>query len=145
MARRHGIRILLVHGASDALVPAANSRRLAALLPGAEVRVRAGGRAGGMVGGWLGSPCRCRILGQPLKTTPTHPPTHPFTLLLVSQLVVFEGCGHMPHEECPDQFVQTVQTFVAGLDSGSSGSSDGGSGAAEPAASAAERGAPEAA
>ena len=32
------------------------------------------------------------------------------------QLVVFEGCGHMPQEECPDRFVQTVQQFVASLD-----------------------------
>ena len=30
--RRHGIPVLLVHGASDALVPLANSRRLATLL-----------------------------------------------------------------------------------------------------------------
>lgn len=67
VVRRHGIRVLIVHGSSDALVPAANSRRLAALLPNAE-------------------------------------------------LLVFEGCGHMPHEECPDRFVETVQRFVASLD-----------------------------
>jgi pimeloyl-ACP methyl ester carboxylesterase len=36
--RRHNIRVLILHGSSDALVPAANSRRLAALLPNAEVR-----------------------------------------------------------------------------------------------------------
>ena len=32
------------------------------------------------------------------------------------QLVVFEGCGHMPQEECPERFVETVQRFVASLD-----------------------------
>ena len=47
--RRHNIRVLIVHGDGDALVPAANSRRLAALLPNAEVRVQ-WGRAG-----WGGS------------------------------------------------------------------------------------------
>lgn len=35
--RRHNIRVLIVHGRSDALVPAANSRRLASLLPNTEV------------------------------------------------------------------------------------------------------------
>ena len=32
------------------------------------------------------------------------------------QLVVFERCGHMPQEECPEQFVETVRRFVASLD-----------------------------
>jgi pimeloyl-ACP methyl ester carboxylesterase len=64
--RRHAIPVLIVHGSSDVLVPAANSRRLAALLPGA-------------------------------------------------QLVEFEGCGHMPQEECPDRFVDTVRSFVLRL------------------------------
>jgi pimeloyl-ACP methyl ester carboxylesterase len=36
--RGHGIRVLIIHGSSDALVPAANSRRLAALLPNTEVQ-----------------------------------------------------------------------------------------------------------
>jgi pimeloyl-ACP methyl ester carboxylesterase len=36
--RRRGIRVLILHGTADLLVPAANSRRLAALLPNAEVR-----------------------------------------------------------------------------------------------------------
>lgn len=34
----------------------------------------------------------------------------------VLQLVVFDACGHMPQEECPEQFVETVQRFVASLD-----------------------------
>lgn len=67
VVRRCGIRVLIVHGSSDVLVPAANSRRLAALLPNAE-------------------------------------------------LAVFEGCGHMPQEECPERFVETVQRFVDSLD-----------------------------
>lgn len=35
VVRAHGIRVLIIHGANDLLVPAANSRRLARLLPGA--------------------------------------------------------------------------------------------------------------
>lgn len=35
--RRHNIRVLIVHGSSDVLVPAANSRRLVSLLPNSEV------------------------------------------------------------------------------------------------------------
>jgi pimeloyl-ACP methyl ester carboxylesterase len=62
-----GVRVLLLHGTRDALVPAANSRRLARLLPGAE-------------------------------------------------LVEFEDCGHMPHEECAERFVREVAAFVEALD-----------------------------
>lgn len=60
---RHGIPVLIIHGASDALVPAANSRRLAALLPNAEVRTPCGhGRAaGGAFGGW------CRAAGAAMR------------------------------------------------------------------------------
>mmetsp|Transcript_4384 Transcript_4384/g.12656 ORF Transcript_4384/g.12656 Transcript_4384/m.12656 type:complete len:464 (+) Transcript_4384:335-1726(+) len=36
---QHGIKVLIVHGEGDALVPAANSRRLAAILPGATLCV----------------------------------------------------------------------------------------------------------
>ena len=50
--RRHNIRVLIVHGSSDALVPAANSRRLAALLPNTEV-------------GWCAAVCRpCGAAGE---------------------------------------------------------------------------------
>ena len=44
-------------------------------------------------------------------------PALPCPALPPVQLVVFEGCGHMPQEECPERFVQTVQQFVASLDS----------------------------
>lgn len=37
MVEQHGIRVLIVHGSDDILVPAANSRRLASLLPGARL------------------------------------------------------------------------------------------------------------
>lgn len=29
-----------------------------------------------------------------------------------SQLVVFKACGHVPQEECPDQFLNAVQKFI---------------------------------
>lgn len=32
------------------------------------------------------------------------------------QLVVFDRCGHMPQEECPEQFVEVMQRFVDSLD-----------------------------
>lgn len=37
VVEQHGIRVLIIHGSNDVLVPAANSRRLAALLPGARL------------------------------------------------------------------------------------------------------------
>lgn len=61
--RESGTRVLIVHGTEDALIPVANSRRLASLLPDAEY-------------------------------------------------VEFNRCGHMPHEECPDQFVECVSAFI---------------------------------
>jgi pimeloyl-ACP methyl ester carboxylesterase len=32
-----------------------------------------------------------------------------------SQLVVIPDCGHVPHEECPDVFLQAVTDFITGL------------------------------
>lgn len=32
-----------------------------------------------------------------------------------AQLVVFSACGHVPQEECPDQFLQVVMPFVQDL------------------------------
>ena len=61
--RASGARVLIVHGDEDSIVPLANSRRLAAALPGA-------------------------------------------------RLAVMAGCGHMPHEEDPDAFVDLVESFV---------------------------------
>lgn len=31
-------------------------------------------------------------------------------------LVVVPNCGHLPHEECPEEFMRAVREFVAGLD-----------------------------
>jgi pimeloyl-ACP methyl ester carboxylesterase len=59
-------QVLIIHGEGDALVPLSNSRRLAALLPGA-------------------------------------------------RLEVFSQCGHVPQEELPDKFVNSVADFVNGV------------------------------
>lgn len=32
-----------------------------------------------------------------------------------STLVIFENCGHVPHEECPDAFMETVENFITNL------------------------------
>ena len=32
-----------------------------------------------------------------------------------AQLVVFKGCGHVPQEECPDQFMDALQGFAEGV------------------------------
>lgn len=37
-------------------------------------------------------------------------------LLPNSQLVIFENCGHLPHEEKPAEFMQVVSAFLAGLE-----------------------------
>jgi pimeloyl-ACP methyl ester carboxylesterase len=33
-----------------------------------------------------------------------------------AELVVVPDCGHLPHEECPEDFMRAVREFVAGLD-----------------------------
>jgi pimeloyl-ACP methyl ester carboxylesterase len=33
-----------------------------------------------------------------------------------ARLVVVSNCGHLPHEECPEEFMRAVRDFVAGLD-----------------------------
>ena len=30
-------------------------------------------------------------------------------------LTVIPACGHLPHEECPDEFMQAVLSFVEGM------------------------------
>lgn len=37
MVEQHGIRVLIIHGQEDILVPVANSRRMARTLPGARL------------------------------------------------------------------------------------------------------------
>jgi pimeloyl-ACP methyl ester carboxylesterase len=32
-----------------------------------------------------------------------------------AELVVFDQCGHVPQEECPDQFMEAVLTFLKGV------------------------------
>ncbi|CAL8467707.1 g7245 [Coccomyxa elongata] len=63
---QHNIKVLIIHGEQDALVPLWNSRRLAGVLPGASLQV-------------------------------------------------FTCCGHMPMEECPDRFIETVSEFVTSM------------------------------
>ena len=60
------LRVLIVHGRDDLLVPLSNSERLAQLLPPG---------------------CGC-------------------------ELVVMEKCGHVPHEERPEQLAKMVAEFI---------------------------------
>lgn len=32
-----------------------------------------------------------------------------------ASMCAFPACGHMPMEECPDRFIDTVAEFVAGI------------------------------
>ena len=57
------VQVLILHGVGDRLVPVSNSRRLAKLMPGAE-------------------------------------------------LLEYTNCGHVPQEELPKQFIQSVKHFV---------------------------------
>ncbi|KAL0049992.1 hypothetical protein WJX82_002227 [Trebouxia sp. C0006] len=57
------IKVLILHGSGDRLVPVSNSRRLAKVMPNAE-------------------------------------------------LIEYVDCGHVPQEELPKQFIQSVKTFV---------------------------------
>lgn len=57
------VQVLILHGVGDRLVPVSNSRRLAKLMPGAE-------------------------------------------------LLEYTNCGHVPQEELPKQFIQSVKSFV---------------------------------
>lgn len=60
------------------------------------------------------STCCAQTRGQPALTPADGLRSHPPCLLprCLVQLAVFEGCGHMPQEECPERFVQEVQRFV---------------------------------
>lgn len=60
---QQNIKVLILHGVGDRLVPVSNSRRLVKLIPNAE-------------------------------------------------LIEFQDCGHVPQEELPKQFIQSVQSFV---------------------------------
>lgn len=63
---RHGIRVVIVHGTNDKLIPVNNSKRLAALIPGAA-------------------------------------------------FVEYPACGHVPHEEYPQKFVDTLKSLLSQL------------------------------
>ena len=66
VCRDHNIKVLIVHGRQDGLVPVANSRRLGQVLP-------------------------------------------------AGRFIEVDGCGHMPHEECPELFVSYIEEFVSSL------------------------------
>jgi pimeloyl-ACP methyl ester carboxylesterase len=34
-----------------------------------------------------------------------------------AQLAVFPACGHVPHEECPQDFLNSVEPFIDSLQS----------------------------
>jgi len=55
------------------------------------------------------------ITGDDDRIVPTE-----FSIRLASelpnaQLAVLEGCGHVPHEECPEAFLEAASGFLSAL------------------------------
>jgi pimeloyl-ACP methyl ester carboxylesterase len=85
-----GLAVLVLHGARDAIIPAANSQRLAARLSAA-----AGARSASAI-----SESAARASEPP-------PPCG------LVRVVEFAGSGHLPHEEEPEALAEAVAAFVA--------------------------------
>jgi pimeloyl-ACP methyl ester carboxylesterase len=85
-----GLAVLVLHGARDAIIPAANSQRLAARLSAA-----AGARSASA------------IAESAARASEPPPPCG------LVRLVEFAGSGHLPHEEEPEALAEAVAAFVA--------------------------------
>jgi pimeloyl-ACP methyl ester carboxylesterase len=55
------------------------------------------------------------ITGELDRIVPTRNSERLAAELPAAELVVIPDCGHVPHEECPGEFVEAVREFVAGL------------------------------
>jgi pimeloyl-ACP methyl ester carboxylesterase len=55
------------------------------------------------------------ITGERDRIVPTRNSERLSAELPAAELVVIPDCGHVPHEECPGEFLEAVREFVAGL------------------------------
>jgi len=55
------------------------------------------------------------ITGERDRIVPTRNSERLAAELPAAELVVIPDCGHVPHEECPGEFLEAVREFVAGL------------------------------
>jgi pimeloyl-ACP methyl ester carboxylesterase len=55
------------------------------------------------------------ITGEGDRIVPTRNSERLAAELPAAELVVIPDCGHVPHEECPGEFLEAVREFVAGL------------------------------
>ncbi len=56
------------------------------------------------------------VTGDDDRVVPTDNSVRLAEVLPNADVAVFEACGHVPHEECPDQFLQAVESFLTGLE-----------------------------
>jgi pimeloyl-ACP methyl ester carboxylesterase len=56
------------------------------------------------------------ITGDDDRIVPTAQSVRLANELPNAELMVVPDCGHLPHEECPEEFMRAVRQFVAGLD-----------------------------
>ena len=55
------------------------------------------------------------VTGDDDRIVPTEESIQLSTEIPGSELEVLKDCGHVPQEECPDQFVRSVRAFLAGI------------------------------
>ena len=54
------------------------------------------------------------VTGDDDRIVPTESTVQLAGKIADAQLVVFDQCGHVPQEECPDQFMDAIITFLKG-------------------------------
>jgi pimeloyl-ACP methyl ester carboxylesterase len=54
------------------------------------------------------------VTGDDDRIVPTESTVQLAGKIAGAQLVVFDQCGHVPQEECPDQFMDAIITFLKG-------------------------------
>jgi pimeloyl-ACP methyl ester carboxylesterase len=55
------------------------------------------------------------VTGDDDRIVPTEQSVRLAEALAEADLLVVPNCGHLPHEECPERFLEAVESFLAGL------------------------------
>jgi pimeloyl-ACP methyl ester carboxylesterase len=55
------------------------------------------------------------VTGDDDRIVPTDSSIHLSNEIPGSKLVIFNNCGHVPQEECPGQFIETLVNFIKGV------------------------------
>ena len=114
-----GLRVLIVHGACDAVVPLENSRRLAARLNAHKATALMASTTKAQAQASAVAPAEAEAqVGAEVQPRATATSAVGSRAEGGAALVEVLGAGHLPHEEWPEAFAGLVGDFLAGAVAG---------------------------